>query len=205
LFFIIARFFGGIGIGLASGLSPMYIAEISPAETRGRLVSLNQMTIVLGILGAQIVNWLIAQPIPSDFGTNEIAQSWNGQMAWRCMFGATAVPSALFMLMVLFIPESPRWLVMRRNISAAHNVLSKIGGMEYADSQLKTIEENLKSANIEKGLSTLMGKPYRKVLILGVVIAVFQQWCGTNVFLIMRRKYYKQLVMKLGIYYSILS
>ncbi len=86
--FLVARFFGGIGI--ASGLSPMYIAEVAPSDIRGKLVSLNQLTIVLGILAAQITNWLIAQPIPEAFSPADIAASWNGQMAWRWMFWAAA-------------------------------------------------------------------------------------------------------------------
>ena len=106
--FLVARFFGGIGIGVASGLSPMYIAEVAPTKVRGKLVSLNQMTIVLGILGAQITNWLIAEPIPGGSTAADIAASWNGQMAWRWMFWAAAVPSALFLVLAFFIPESPR-------------------------------------------------------------------------------------------------
>jgi len=97
----VARFFGGIGIGIASGLSPMYIAEVAPSEIRGKLVSLNQMTIVLGILAAQIVNWLIAEPIPADFSSADIAASWNGQMAWRWMFCA----KLLSMLMKLSLRQ----------------------------------------------------------------------------------------------------
>jgi len=82
-YFLVAIFFGGIGIGVASGLSPMYIAEVAPTSIRGKLVSLNQLTIVLGILAAQITNWLIAAPIPTSFSPADIAASWNGQMAWR--------------------------------------------------------------------------------------------------------------------------
>jgi len=179
--FIVARFFGGIAIGLASGLSPMYIAEISPATIRGKLVSLNQMTIVLGILGAQIVNWMIAEPIPSGQTNMNIMQSWNGQMAWRWMFWATAVPSLLFLVMVFFIPESPRWLTMKDRQSMAMAVWNKIGGQQYAQEELKSV----KRSNAEKienaGLSTLFSKPYHLVLLLGIVIAIFQQWCGTNV------------------------
>ncbi len=97
---------GGIGIGIASGLSPMYIAEVAPSHIRGKLVSLNQMTIVIGILAAQIVNWQIAEPIPASFSPEEIAASWNGQMAWRWMFWAAALPSALFLLLTFFIPRA---------------------------------------------------------------------------------------------------
>ena len=94
--FNIARFIGGVGIGVASALSPMYIAEISPSEVRGRLVSLNQMTIVLGILAAQIVNWQLAEPIPAGYTDGDILVSWNGQMGWRWMFWAETLPAACF-------------------------------------------------------------------------------------------------------------
>ena len=126
--FLVARFFGGVGIGIASGLSPMYIAEIAPSNIRGKLVSLNQMTIVLGILAAQIVNWLIAEPIPAGSIASDIATSWNGQMAWRRMFWAAAVPSLAFLLMAFFIPESPRWQAMNGQVVAATDTLTRIGG-----------------------------------------------------------------------------
>ena len=152
--FLVARLLGGVGIGMASGLSPMYIAEIAPTEIRGKLVSLNQMTIVLGILGAQIANWQIAEPVPADFTPEQIAASWNGQMGWRWMFWATCFPAALFLVLGFFIPESPRWLAMK---------------------------EGKEGKRSEGSLKLLFTKPYRRVLTLGVFIAVFQQWCGTNV------------------------
>jgi len=99
--FNIARFIGGIGIGVASALSPIYIAEVSPAEIRGRMVSLNQMTIVLGILAAQIVNAIIG---------SGVAQAWGEAMGWRWMFWAEAVPAGLFLVLSFFIPESPVYL-----------------------------------------------------------------------------------------------
>ena len=192
--FLVARFFGGIGIGIASGLSPMYIAEVAPSEIRGKLVSLNQMTIVLGILAAQIVNWLIAEPIPADFSSADIAASWNGQMAWRWMFWAAAFPAAAFLLLAFFIPESPRWQAMKRptpdpshegrgvnTVSPAFITLQKIGGEAYAERELQAIAEANADAKEQAGLSTLFSKPFHKVLLLGIIIAVFQQWCGTNV------------------------
>ncbi len=146
--FNIARFIGGIGIGVASALAPMYIAEVSPAEIRGRMVSLNQMTIVLGILAAQIVNMLLAR----DTAVAE-NQVWNVEWGWRWMFWAETVPAALFLVMSFFIPESPVYL------------------------RLKTSQQTERKA----GLSELFQHKYGKVLLLGLVIAVFQQWCGTNV------------------------
>lgn len=178
--FLAARFLGGIGIGIASGLSPMYIAEVSPTPIRGKLVSLNQLTIVLGILGAQIVNWLIAEPIPADSAAADVCASWNGQMGWRWMFWAEAFPAALFLLLVFFIPESPRWLAVNGQRKRAWSVLGKIGGDGYAEQELRMVEAT-SAAQSEGGLKQLFSRPFRKVLVLGVVVAVFQQWCGTNV------------------------
>jgi len=180
--FLIARFLGGIGIGIASNLSPMYIAEVSPTAIRGRLVSLNQLTIVLGILGAQIVNWLVAEPVPADFTALQIAESWNGMMGWRWMFWAAAFPAGLFFLLVFFIPESPRWLYINGDKQKASAALTKIGGSDYAQEEVNAIEKgNLQKAGESGGLKKLFSRPMRKVLIIGLVIAVFQQWCGTNV------------------------
>ena len=148
--FNIARFIGGMGIGVASALAPMYIAEVSPTEIRGRMVSLNQMTIVLGILAAQIVNMLLARD------TSVAAeQAWNLEWGWRWMFWAETLPAALFLMMSFFIPESPVFLKLRN-------------------------EGNEEMRN-EAGLRELFQSKYSRILLLGLVIAVFQQWCGTNV------------------------
>lgn len=181
--FNVARFVGGVGIGVASALSPMYIAEVSPSEIRGKLVSLNQMTIVLGILAAQIVNWQLADPVPSTFSDADILASWNGQMGWRWMFWAETLPAMLFLLLSFFIPESPRWQALHGLEEKALQTLSRIGGNNYAQTELLRIQE---TAAIEKeqakgGLRTLFSRHYATILTLGIVIAVFQQWCGTNV------------------------
>ena len=148
--FNIARFIGGVGIGVASALAPMYIAEVSPTEIRGRMVSLNQMTIVLGILAAQIVNMLLARD--TSVATE---QAWNLEWGWRWMFWAETLPAALFLVMSFFIPESPVFLKLRN-------------------------EGNEEMRN-EAGLRELFQSKYSRILLLGLVIAVFQQWCGTNV------------------------
>lgn len=181
--FNIARFIGGIGIGIASALSPMYIAEISPAAIRGKLVALNQMTIVLGILGAQVANWQIAEPVPEAFTTADILSSWNGQMGWRWMFWAEAVPAALFLVLAFFIPESPRWQLMKGLETQAKKTLCHIGGQEYAETEAEAIKSSARmDAQQEKvGLGTLFTRKYAAVLTLGIIVAVFQQWCGTNV------------------------
>ena len=158
--FNIARFVGGVGIGVASALAPMYIAEVSPADIRGRMVSLNQMTIVLGILSAQVVNMLLARDT-----TIAEAQAWNVEWGWRWMFWAETLPAALFLIMSFFIPESPVYLRMRKEEK-------EVRGERLS----KRTDISLTSH-----LSLLASKPYRHVLILGLVIAVFQQWCGTNV------------------------
>ena len=169
--FLCARFVGGIGIGVASGLSPMYIAEVSPSDIRGRLVSLNQMTIVLGILGAQVTNWLIADDIQGGIIT---ADSWNALMGWRWMFWAAAVPSAAFFLLALFVPESPRWLLLKGRRKDAEQIIRRLG---YGE--LEFPEDVADNRPADGGMKAL-GR-HAKVLSLGLFIAVFQQWCGTNV------------------------
>lgn len=176
--FLVARFFGGIGIGVASGLSPMYIAEVAPSQMRGKLVSLNQMTIVLGILGAQVTNWLIAEPIAG--GVVDV-QSWNAQMGWRWMFWAAAAPAAVFFALALFIPESPRWQTLKGRVDQARATLVRIGGEEYAETEMRSIGEGIAADAKAAGLKALFSHRYAFVLMLGIFIAVFQQWCGTNV------------------------
>ena len=130
--FVLNRLLGGVAIGLASNLSPMYIAEISPAESRGRFVSLNQLTIVIGILAAQFANWLIARPVPAGATPAEILASWNGQVGWRWMFGAEAIPALLFFLLMFAVPESPRWLVKNGRGPEAERILSRVGGAGFS-------------------------------------------------------------------------
>lgn len=170
-YFLLARFGGGIAIGIASGLSPMYIAEVAPTHIRGKLVSLNQLTIVIGILAAQIVNWLLV----SDDMT------WNIAMAWRWMFWSAAFPALAFLILAAFIPESPRWLAMTGQRERATQILTHIGGNTYAQSELSSLQSDMKNKQKQGGLSLLFSKPYRRVLTLGIIVAMFQQWCGTNV------------------------
>lgn len=180
--FILARLTGGMAIGLAADLSPMYIAEVAPAHIRGRLVTFNQLTIVIGILGAQIVNMLIAEPVAADATTAEILNSWNGQSGWRWMFWAVCVPSGIFFLLSMLIPESPRWLAGSGCHEQARKILTSIGGPEYATAEL---DRYCMSANQKEGeqgsLSFLFSPRMRNVLTIGVIVAMFQQWSGTNV------------------------
>ena len=181
--FVSWRIMGGLAIGMASGLSPMYIAEAAPAEIRGKLVCLNELTIVIGLFLAQLTNWLIARPVPPGAMLADIAASWNGHMAWRYMFAATAIPSLLFFVGMLTVPESPRWLVQReRSDEAGHN-LARIGGEAYSARVLAEIKESLHHNQHEtrNELSQLMRKPLLGVIVLGVILAALQQWCGINV------------------------
>lgn len=179
--FIIFRLIGGLGIGLASAISPMYIAEISPAKMRGRLVSINQLTIVIGILAAQIINFLIADKVPEGVSDIEIVQSWNGQMGWRWMFWAETLPAFAFFVLAFFIPESPRFLAKSGKSEAAFSILKRIGGHDYALQEQKEIAETLHGTDSKIDWNALKSKKVRPVLVLGIVLAVFQQWCGINV------------------------
>jgi len=179
--FVEWRITGGIAIGFASNLSPMYIAEVAPAELRGRLVSLNQLTIVVGILLAQGCNWFIAKPVPAHATALEILNSWNGHVGWRWMFGATAVPSLLFFVGMLTVPESPRWLAKNGMPQQAQRVLARIGGEAYATRTLMEIESALAKDAVPGTASDLFEPGMLRILFLGIVLAVFQQWCGINV------------------------
>ncbi|MBO7318168.1 MAG: sugar porter family MFS transporter, partial [Bacteroidales bacterium] len=179
--FTIYRLIGGFAIGVASSLSPIYIAEIAPSDMRGRFVSINQLTVVLGILSAQIVNWLIAEPVPADATAEYILNSWNGQTGWRWMFWAMMVPSVLFFVMGFFLPESPRWLAANGQTNRALEVFTKIGGADVARAELATIETALKNDKQQGGIRQLFSPSMRLVLLIGVVMAVLQQWCGINV------------------------
>ena len=152
--FNVARFVGGIGIGVASALSPVYIAEVSPKEIRGRMVSMNQMAIVIGILAAQIVNMLLAK----DTGVAE-SQAWNKEWGWRWMFWAETLPAALFLVMSFMIPESPVFVQLKKARGS----------------------NRMKERSEQAGLKELLQPKYSRMLLLGLIVAVFQQWCGTNV------------------------
>ena len=179
--FVAWRIVGGAAIGLASNLSPMYIAEVAPAAIRGRLVSMNQLTIVIGILLAQLVNWLIAEPVPRGATVEEIVKSWNGQFGWRWMFAATAAPSLLFLVGMFFVPESPRWLARNGQRERARRVLARVGGDAYAGAALADIEATLVNEVARVDFRDLQEPRMKKILFLGVALAFLQQWCGINV------------------------
>jgi len=180
--FIIWRLTGGVAIGIASNVSPTYIAEVSPASWRGRLVTLNQLTIVVGILAAQIANWLIADKVAEGATGAAVRLSWNGQYAWRWMFTAVALPAMVFFLGALFIPESPRWLVKVGLADQARRTLDRIGGARYGSQALGEIQNAL-AAERQSGAEwhELFSPRILKVVLIGVVLAVLQQWSGINI------------------------
>lgn len=165
--FIIYRIIGGIGIGLASILSPMYIAEIAPAKIRGRLVSWNQFAIVSGMVIIYFVNYLIAQ------SGND---SWLITTGWRWMFFAGVIPSLLFLILLLYIPETPRFLMMKQN-EKAFDIIVKISGSDNAASIAAEIEQSLHEKN-----APWLSYGYF-IILIGIILAVFQQFVGINVVL----------------------
>lgn len=163
--FVSMRFVAGIGVGMASMLSPMYIAEVSPAHVRGRNVSINQLTIVIGILITNLVNYTLAD---------------NGPDAWRWMFGLGAVPSVLFYLGVVWLPESPRWLLKAGKTEQAKIVLYTIGSAEFVKKTTAEIEKSLVGGT-KTSYSAVFEKAVRPAVVVGITLAVFQQLCGINV------------------------
>ncbi|MFS2188953.1 MULTISPECIES: sugar porter family MFS transporter [Mucilaginibacter] len=164
-YFIILRFAAGIGVGMASMLCPMYIAEISPAQVRGRNVAINQLTVVLGILITNLCNYFLA-----DSGDN----------AWRWMFGLGTVPAAVFLLGVIALPESPRWLIKAGRHADAEKVLYKIGSEGFVTSTQQAIEKSLSGVK-KQSYRAVFEKSVRPAVLIGITLAVFQQFCGINV------------------------
>lgn len=181
-YFIFWRILGGVAIGMASNLSPLYIAEIAPAQMRGRLVTLNQLTIVFGVLAAQLQNMIVAQKVPDGATALQIAQSWNGQLGWRWMFTLVAAPSLLFFIAAMFVPESPRWLVKNGQLDRAKKILARIGGETYAVAETDNIRQTIAAEEVSRvRLADLLEPRLLKILLVGCGLAVLQQWSGINV------------------------
>lgn len=160
------RVIGGIGVGLASAVSPMYIGEIAPADIRGRLVSLNQFAIIFGMLVVYFVNWGIASGQSLE---------WINSVGWRKMFTSEAIPAGLFGILLFFVPETPRYLALKDKDDKALQILTKINGAERAQEIMKEIKSTVvrSSANLFS---------YGKiVIIIGILLSVFQQFVGINV------------------------
>lgn len=179
------RISGGVAIGITLNLSPMYISEMSPPHLRGRFVSLNQLMIMIGILTAQVVNWrisLLDTNLPVDANLEMISQSWSGQYAWRWMFGVEVVPALIFFLLMIFMPESVRWLVKNGQADRAEKILTKVAGPVYARSEVGSIQETISEEEVAKvHFRDLIEPRLFKILLLGIFLAVLQQWCGMNV------------------------
>lgn len=179
------RIVGGVAMGIALNLSPMYIAEIAPPEKRGMYVSINQLLIMIGVLMAQLVNWQIAL-LDTDLAVNAtnytIAQSWSGLYGWRWMFGAETLPALIFFLLVFFVPESVRWLVKNGQIEKAEKILVKIGGKEYALHQIKDIQSTVSREDVDHvNFRELLSPRILKFVGLGIFLSFLQQWSGLNV------------------------
>jgi len=180
--FIIYRIIGGLGVGAASMSSPMYIAEISPARIRGRMVSVNQFAIVTGFLVVYFVNYFIA--LQGD-------QMWNQESGWRWMFGSEALPALLLLVLLFFVPESPRWLTKQNRSNEALEILARVDGAEYAKTELLEIKDAL--AHESGSLKQLFQPGMKIVLVIGIVLAVLQQVTGINVFLYFGTEIFKKM------------
>ena len=180
--FIIYRIIGGLGVGAASMSSPMYIAEISPARIRGRMVSVNQFAIVTGFLVVYFVNYFIA--LQGD-------QMWNQESGWRWMFGSEALPALLLLVLLFFVPESPRWLTKQNRSNEALEILTRVDGAEYAKTELLEIKDAL--AHESGSLKQLFQPGMKIVLVIGIVLAVLQQVTGINVFLYFGTEIFKKM------------
>jgi len=180
--FILYRILGGLGVGAASMISPMYIAEISPARIRGRMVSINQFAIVPGFLVVYFVNYFIA--LQGDV-------AWNERLGWRWMFGSEALPALGLLILAFVVPESPRWLTKQSRTDEALRILSRVDGESYAQAELAEIRQTL--AQEAGSLGQLLAPGMRIVLVIGVVLAVLQQVTGNTVFLYFGTEIFKKM------------
>ena len=179
------RILGGVAIAMALNLAPMYISEMAPSHLRGKLVSLNQLLIMIGVLAAQLANWqisLLDPQISINASGEMVSQSWNIQYGWRWMFGVTAIPAFLFFVMMIFLPESVRWLVKNGQLNKAKDILIKMGGTEYAQIELNAIQDTISQEEVAHvNYRDLFEPKLFKILLLGIFLALLQQWCGMNV------------------------
>ncbi|OGV70883.1 MAG: hypothetical protein A2283_03600 [Lentisphaerae bacterium RIFOXYA12_FULL_48_11] len=186
--FIIFRIMGGVGIGIASMSTPMYIAEITPAHMRGRMVAVNQIAIMGGIAATSFINYFIA-------GCGD--QAWNVASGWRWMFAVGTLPAMVFLLLLIGIPESPRWLVEMGRGEEAQNILARVGGGEFAANEMSGIRESLSE---EKGTwGEVFSRKLRLPLFLGIALAVLQQVTGINVFMYFGATIFKTMSRSTGV------
>jgi SP family sugar:H+ symporter-like MFS transporter len=177
--FVLARIVGGIGIGAASVLSPAYISEVTPAGIRGRLSSVQQIMIITGLTGAFVANYLLAH-----VAGGSLASLWLGYPAWRWMFWMQVIPAGIYFFALLFIPESPRFLVVKGREAEAERVLAKLFGPDEAHRKVQEIRASLASDHHRPRLSDLVDRTtgrLRPIVWTGIGLAVFQQLVGINV------------------------
>jgi len=179
------RIAGGVAMGIALNLSPLYIAEIAPPEKRGMFVTINQLLIMIGVLLAQLTNWqisLLDKELVDDASFALIADSWSGNYGWRWMFGVEVIPAILFFLLMFFVPESARWLIKNNEESKARKILQKIGGEFYENLAVTEIKSTLNQEDLAKvNFKELLNKNVLKFIGIGVFLAFLQQWSGVNV------------------------
>ncbi|MGA9574759.1 MAG: sugar porter family MFS transporter, partial [Lysobacterales bacterium] len=177
---VVARMLGGFGVGAALIIAPMYIAEIAPPALRGRMVSFNQLNIVVGISVAYFSNYLILNLGQSDLAWTQSLHlgDWN----WRWMLGVEALPAIFYFFALFSVPESPRWLVMQNRSEQALAILKRVGGRTQAEKDLGAVQESLNAeAHLNKGsVRELFLPAMRLVLMIGIVIAILQQITGIN-------------------------
>ncbi len=177
--FIIGRIIGGLGVGAASVISPVYISEVTPANIRGRLSSIQQVMIIAGLTGAFVANFVLARTAGGS-----TADFWLGYEAWRWMFWLQVIPAAIYLVALLFIPESPRYLVAKDRETDAHRVLTRLFGPAEADRKLGEIRGSLAADHHRPKLSDLVDRAtgrLRPIVWTGIGLAVFQQLVGINV------------------------
>ncbi len=177
---ILARWIGGVGVGVASMLAPMYLSEVSPPQVRGRLIALYQLAITIGIVVAYFSNVLL-QWVSTDMLADMSAGPWRWILVdevWRGMFGAGAIPAVAFLLLLLVVPETPRWLAKQGRIDEAHAVLARIVGTKEADRELGEIRQSLDQEG--GSILQLLQPGLRVALVIGILLPFFSQVSGIN-------------------------
>ena len=182
IFLIVARIIGGIGVGMASVLAPLYISEFSPPKIRGKLIALYQLSIVIGILLAYLSNWLLLKfSLESTSLFNETDKLYKIFVSevWRGMFGLEMIPSGLFILLLFLIPESPRWLIKNNNPEKGFNILTKISGKKIAEKEFIEIKNSIRK--FKGRIEDLLRPGLRLALLVGIGLSVFGQFTGVNI------------------------
>lgn len=181
--FNLARWVGGVGIGISLPLAGVYLAEIAPARIRGRVVSLNQLAITLGILVSYLVGWYVG-----SLGT----ESWRIETSWRWTFGTEAFPAALFVVVLMFIPESPRWLIQQGKLEKAFALLARVDGPEKATYEIEEIHRAIELENVS--FAQFLKPGLRVALMIGILLSLFDQITGINIVIY----YIQKILLDLG-------